>query len=76
MKVPTGGFGKELDRCDIWLRENVGSGDFAVGPTQSIGYHATAFYFRHIEDAEAFLAVFHQFEVADTVERMRASGVP
>ena len=63
MRIPTGGFGQQLNDILGWLREHVGSEDFA---NHSAGLvDGTAFHFRTIEAAGAFLMAFPDLELAD-----------
>lgn len=68
IRVPPDGLGVMLDQALSWLEEEVGRGNFAQWPVESIGGSATAFHFRAIEDAARFFAAFPMFELADSSE--------
>jgi hypothetical protein len=64
--VPGTGFGGMLDEMNAWLAANASA--TAHHPAQSsAALHASAIYFRAIEDAEAFLAAFPKLILADGV---------
>ena len=51
-----------------WLQANLGPKMWNWAPAHSSGCRqATAYYFRRIEDAQAFIAAFPQLELADGV---------
>lgn len=65
--VPGSGFGIRLIDAHAWLRDNLPKLGFAQHAATGFHPHATAFYFRRIEDATRFLEAFPDFDLADTV---------
>ncbi len=66
--VPQGGFGRALHEPLIWLENELGPGNYAHHGTTSVGGDATAFYFRDVEAARAFLSTHHSLILADGTE--------
>lgn len=65
--VPGNGLGRLMDDIHSWCRDNLPPGDFAhhSGGSFAFGGDATAWYFRRVEDAAAFLAANPLVELAD-----------
>jgi len=63
--VPGYGLGRESTRMTIWLRENIGVGNFAQGSTPTIGGSAHAIYFLEPADALCFREAFPDLALAD-----------
>ncbi|AXI47874.1 hypothetical protein C1J03_18790 [Sulfitobacter sp. SK012] len=69
VKIPQGGLGNLIGEIHVWLRENLGQCRAANQSTRGLYCDATAYYFRDITDASAFLAAFPKLELADGVEQ-------
>lgn len=67
IRVPPRGLGNRLSDIHVWLRDNVPEGDNAQLSCKSIGQQATAFYFRDLDTAQAFLRAFPDIDLADGV---------
>ena len=67
IRVPRFGFGQQYDEIHAWLKNEVGSGAFAHHSFFRPGINASAFYFRHLSDAQRFQAAFPSLELADGV---------
>jgi hypothetical protein len=63
--VPDYGLGHEGDRIEIWLRENLGAGNFARASATMIGGSAHAIYFLEPADALRFREAFPHVALAD-----------
>lgn len=63
--VPENGYGTALDAMVVWLRSNLGVGEFAHHPGASALATASAFYFRCIADADLFVAAHPVIVLAD-----------
>lgn len=63
--VPAYGLGGDLDRINIWLRENLGAGNYAEGSTATIGGSAQAIYFIDPAHAVRFCEAFPHLPLAD-----------
>lgn len=63
--VPGTGLGPRLNAYHQWLGAELGPGEYAQHATTATGTDATAFYFREIETARAFLAAFPDIVLAD-----------
>ena len=63
VRIPKGGFGQQLNDILGWLREHVGSEDFAHHGTGMV--NRTAYYFRTVDAAGAFRIAFLDIELAD-----------
>lgn len=55
---------------EIWLRENVGPGEYAHHGLDKHSPYAMGFYFRSIAPAAAFLEAFPKLRLADSTERI------
>ena len=66
--VPERGFENLLLDMHRWLDTEVGRGSFATHGGGSPDADATAWYFRTVEDAQAFVATFPILELADGTE--------
>jgi hypothetical protein len=56
------------DRMREWLARELPDGDHAWHSALSIGTHATAIYFRHVQDALRFVEAFPEFDLADATQ--------
>lgn len=65
--VPPRGLGRALDLMHLWLRENVGSGNYGAHSAPGLGCDALAIYLRSIGEAQRFLEAFPQLELADGI---------
>ena len=63
--IPERGMGMLSDQYLGWLNNNLGAGDYADHSSTTTGGSATAFYFRDLDNARAFLAAFPMLELAD-----------
>jgi hypothetical protein len=65
--VPPGGFGRLHVAMLEWLDRGPGQGDYACHGAEitGAGYDATAFYFRDVETAQAFVSAFPNIVLAD-----------
>jgi hypothetical protein len=66
--VPERGFENLLLDMHHWLDAEVGRGSYAVHGAGPGLTHATAWYFRRVEEAQAFVAAFPMLELADGTE--------
>jgi hypothetical protein len=66
--VPGRGFESLLPAMHRWLDAEIGRGSYAVHGAAATGVDATAWYFRRVEDAQAFVAAFPMLELADGTE--------
>ena len=66
--VPERGFENLLLDMHRWLDAEVGRGSYAVHGAGAGLTHATAWYFRTVEEAQAFVATFPMLELADGTE--------
>jgi hypothetical protein len=65
IRVPPTGLGNRLSDMHVWLRENVAKGESANQSVRSVAQQATAFYFRDLQTAQAFLDAFPDVDVAN-----------
>ena len=63
VRIPKGGFGQQLNDILGWIREHAGSENLASHGAGLI--NGTAFHFRTVEAAGAFLIEFPDLELAD-----------
>lgn len=63
--VPPRGLGQMLDLMQIWLRAEIGTGNFATHSSAALGSDAMAIYFRSLADARRFLERFPDLRLAD-----------
>lgn len=65
--VPETGLGMKLDAIHLWLRHEVGLGDYAVhsGGRPTVGVDSMAIYFRHPKHAVALMAEFPSLKLHD-----------
>jgi hypothetical protein len=66
--VPGRGFENLLLDMRGWLDANIGRGSYTAHGAGVGLAHATAWYFRAVEDAQAFVAAFPMLELADGTE--------
>ena len=66
--VPGRGFENLLPAMHRWLDAEIGRGSYAVHGAAATGADAAAWYFRRVEDAQAFVAAFPMLELADGTE--------
>jgi hypothetical protein len=66
--VPERGFENLLLDMHRWLDAEVGRGSYAAHGAGAGLTHATAWYFRTVEEAQAFVARFPMLELADGTE--------
>jgi hypothetical protein len=66
--VPERGFENLLLDMHRWLDAEVGRGNFAAHGAGAGLTQATAWYFRTVEEAQAFVATFPMLELADGTE--------
>lgn len=66
LRVPELGFGWRMDAMHRWLDREIGRGDYAMGPAETMPApnDAMAVYFRTVEDACRFVKAFEP-ELAD-----------
>lgn len=66
LKIPPGGFGREIERVMVWLIEEAGLGGFAWHPAETLGGEdAVALHLRWARDLARFLEAFPLLELAD-----------
>jgi hypothetical protein len=65
---PGRGFENLLPAMHRWLDAKIGRGGYAMHGAAAIGADATAWYFRKVEEAQAFVAAFPMLELADGTE--------
>lgn len=68
VRIPRGGLGNVLSDIHRWTADNLGPERCRNLPTRGIHCQATAFYFRSMADAQAFLEAFPALELADGIE--------
>lgn len=51
--------------AEVWLREQLGAGEYANHEQPGFQSHTMAFYFRSLDAAQRFLHAFPAFELAD-----------
>ncbi len=68
IKIPPNGLGNLSSTIQVWINENLGTERCSVQSTRGIYCQATAYYFRSLLDAQAFLSAFPNLELADGVE--------
>lgn len=73
IKIPPGGLGNVVSDIHRWINEHLGPERCQTYSTRGVYCQATAFYFRSMEDAGAFLAAFPLLELADGVDLRRAT---
>lgn len=66
--VPPYGLSTLLDEMHQWLKASCLPNEYASHPAQTRGGSATAYYFRDIETARAFLARFPALALADCTD--------
>lgn len=66
--VPGRGFENLLPAMHRWLDAEIGRGGYAMHGAAATGTDATAWYFRRVEEAQAFVAAFPMLELADGTE--------
>lgn len=59
-----------LRDAEVWLRENLGVGNYASHAQPGYELQSRAFYFRSLEAAQGFLEAFPRYEMADTSQRL------
>ena len=59
------------DRAELWLRENIGVGEFARYGVVDKQPDVEGFYFRTVEAAQRFLNAFPDCELADTTHMVQ-----
>lgn len=69
IKIPDDGLGNLVGEIQTWLRKNIGTERFSNQSTRGVYCHATAFYFRNLDDTQAFLAAFPALELADGLDQ-------
>jgi len=72
--VPREGFGQAINEPLIWLKTNLGAGNFAHHTATTLGGSAVGFYFRDVEGAQAFVRAFPQLILADATESIAYSS--
>ena len=68
MRVPPNGLGNLVSDIHGWIRDNMAPDRCRNLPVRAIHQQATAYHFRSLEDAQAFLEAFPMLELADGVE--------
>lgn len=63
--VPGNGLGETLVQMEIWLRENLGPGNFAQGTADALGVSAHAVHFLEPAHAQRFREAFPDLVLAD-----------
>jgi hypothetical protein len=63
--IPPGGLGRTIDELHRWLREEVGSTEYATHSGHGLGVDALCLYLRRPEDLARFLVAFPLLELAD-----------
>lgn len=71
VKVPPGGMGNLISDIHVWIRDNMAPDRCKNLPVRAIYQQATAYHFRTLEDAEAFLDAFPLLQLADGVEPLK-----
>jgi hypothetical protein len=71
--VPPNGLGNLISDITVWLRENMEADRCVQQSTTGVYCNATAFYFRSLDDAQAFLAAFPMLELADGIALAKRS---
>lgn len=66
--VPPNGLGNLLSEIHAWIRDNMVPDRCENTSVTAIHYQATAYYFRTLDDAQAFLRAFPMLELADGVD--------
>jgi uncharacterized protein YeaO (DUF488 family) len=66
VRVPPNGLGNLVSEMQSWIRENMAPCRNLT--VRAIHQQATAYHFRNLEDARAFLDAFPMLELADGVE--------
>ena len=69
IKIPPNGLGNVLSDIHVWLRDNLGPGRAVNQSARGLYCDATAYYFRDLQDAQAFLNAFPMLVLADGVEQ-------
>lgn len=64
LRVPPDGLGRLANDIPAWLHANLEPGAFATHSARTIGGSAMAVYFMRIEDAQLFLKMFPDAELA------------
>ena len=75
LRAPSAGVGNLLTDMLLWLSDEVGPGDYAQHPAETLGGDAVAIHFRRIGDAVSFLEAFPMLGLADGTTS-RASTSP
>ena len=78
LRVPPQGFGSTLTDMLRWLGQEVGTGDYAQHPGQTLGGDAWAVHCRRPGDLVRFLEAFPALELADgtTSRAYRSPALP
>jgi hypothetical protein len=63
--VPVGGLGNVLIDMQNWLRDHLGTGEYAIHSAPTTVGDAAAFHFRAIESGQRFVDAFPTAELAD-----------
>jgi hypothetical protein len=66
--IPAGGLGNLTSDINFWISDNITGDRCRNLPVRAIYCQATAYHFRTLEDAQAFLDAFPMLELADGVE--------
>ena len=65
-----------MTQAEVWLREQLGAGEYAHHGQPGFDCHTMAFYFRSVEAAQRFLDAFPVFRLADgtsSLEHIRSA---
>jgi len=63
--VPVGGLGNVLIDMQNWLRDHLGTGEYAIHSAPTTVGDAAAFYFRTVDAGQRFIDAFPAAELAD-----------
>lgn len=69
IKIPPNGLGNLLDDIHTWLQAHVGDTRYSNQSVKGVYCHATAYYFRDLSDAQAFLDTFPMLDLADGLDK-------
>jgi hypothetical protein len=68
IRVPPNGLGNLLSDIHIWMQDQMAPDRCQNLPVRAIHQQATAYHFRNLDDAQAFLAAFPMLQLADGLE--------
>ena len=68
IRIPPRGLGNLTNDINRWIRDHLGPEQCRNQSTRATHCQATAFYFRSMADAQAFLDAFPMLELADGID--------